>query len=158
MADSAMGKLIPVVLIGAVGYWAYSSGILSSLSSSKTPATTPPPDQTPPPPPPPKVPGPCQFTDVLAPVLAAVQKDKADIGPGLPGVYSIDQYGWYLNNYCTGLPQQAKLTADDLFPDQADRGGDINWNAFVGYAKAAGLSGMRRGPWRLIGSHLVRSV
>ena len=59
MADSALGKLIPLAVVGALGYWAYEMFFAQPAAASTVPATGPGtnlvPAATPPAPPP----GPC---------------------------------------------------------------------------------------------------
>ena len=181
MAHEGGSSILPIVIIGGVGYWLYSSGILSSLFGSSAPApapaaTTPPAGGTnpvaaapaPPTPPAPNVvapPPPCSPSGILAPLLADVQKAQgSSFGAGLPGTLTIDQWGYYLNQRCSGMADQYKLNADTLFPGRDDRGGPLNWSAFAGYAQQAGLSAVnprnrgRRVGRRLIGTNMVRRV
>jgi hypothetical protein len=85
-------------------------------------------------------------------------------GPNLPGTFTIDEWGYYLNNLCSGMADQYKLNADALFPGRDDRGGPLNWSAFSGFAQNAGLSAAnprnrgRRVGRRMIGTNMVRRV
>jgi hypothetical protein len=96
--------------------------------------------------------GGCDKNGMLARWLAAVKTAQgpagATFGPNLPGTLNIDEYCYYGDQLCTGICPQVGLTADALFPGRDDRGGPLNWSAFLGYAQKAGLSGL--------GSHLVR--
>lgn len=177
MAKDGLGGILPIAIVGGVAYWLYSSGMLSSLfgsSAAPVPTTAPPaggtnpvPTTTVTTPPPPNVvapPPPCAPAGILAPLLADVQKAQGStFGAGLPGTLTIDQWGYYLNNRCSGMADQYKLNADTLFPGAADRGGPLNWSAFAGYAQQAGLSAVprnrgRRVGRRLIGTNMVRRV
>ena len=145
MADSAIGKLIPLAVVGALGYWAYEMFFAQPAAASTVPATGPGtnlvPAATPPAPPP----GPCPRSGVLAGALAraktAAGANAANYGEGLPGTYTIDEWDYFLNQGCTGLADDAGVTADRLFPGRDDRGGPLNWSAFAGFAQQAGLSG-----------------
>lgn len=153
MAKDAMGTVITLGVVGGLGYWLYSTGLLNSLFGSPAPAapvpTTPAvgtnPTLTTPavvtvPPPPPV----CSGAGVLASLLNNVKRAQgpngANYGPGLPGTLTVDEWGYYLDQMCTGLPSQYHLDADSLFPGRDDRGGELNWSAFSGYAGQAGLS------------------
>jgi hypothetical protein len=87
--------------------------------------------------------GPCSFTGVLAPILAAAQAGNSGLklGPSGADGLSLDQWGYYMDRVCTGLQTQSGLNPDAVFPGAEDRGGVLNWNAFKGYAAAQGLSG-----------------
>src|SRR5579871_3136822 len=162
MAEKGIGSIITIAAVGGLGYWLYSSGMLSSLfGSSAAPAptntggagagTNPASNPTgttgttsgagtnaq-------KPAGACAKAGVLAPWLAIVQKAQpsGNFGAGLPGTLTIDEWCYYGNQYCTGICDQNGLTADALFPGQDDRGGPMNWSAFLGRAQAAGLSGL----------------
>jgi len=95
-------------------------------------------------------------------LLASVQRAQgvngANFGTNLPGTLTIDEWGYYLNQLCSGMADQYKLNADALFPGRDDRGGPLNWSAFAGYASQAGLSAYRRRARRgaLIGTRVVR--
>jgi len=58
------------------------------------------------------------------------------------------------------MADQWGVNADTLFPGAADRGGELNWSAFAGYAGQKGLSAVprRRKMPRMIGTHMVRRV
>lgn len=169
-----MGSIIGIAAAAGLAYWAYSSGLLSSIFGTTTaPAVTPPiagsgagtapaattgttgsgagtAPATPI--------GPCSTSGVLAPALAFAQKanSQMDLGPTGVDTFNVDQWGYYLNQVCTGLADQAKLTADVLFPNDPNRGGGLNWNAYKGYATQAGLSGTRRLAGSGMGTRLVR--
>lgn len=146
MADSAIGKLIPLAIVGAIGYWAYEMFFAAPVAA--TTSTVPPtgpgtnlvPASTPPAPT-----GPCPRTGVLAGVLARAKAsagaNASQYGDGLPGTYTIDEWDYFLNQGCTGLADDAKVNADTLFPGDPARGGPLNWSAFAGFAQQAGLSG-----------------
>ena len=179
--EGGLGSILPIAIVGGIGYWLYSSGILSSLFGTSTattaPSTNPPaggtnPVATSPAPPAPQAPNvvstppACNGKNILAPLLASVQKlpGGSNYGPNLSGTYTIDEWGYYLNQLCSGMADQYKLNADSLFPGRDDRGGPLNWSAFAGYAQQAGLSAVnprnrgRRVGRRLIGTNMVRRV
>jgi hypothetical protein len=171
MAKDGLGAILPIALVGGIGYWLYSSGMFSSLFGSSTPAATAPPSTTPPaggtnPVLPPPTPLSCKPAGILAPLLASVQKlpNGSTYGPNLPGTFTIDEWGYYLNNLCSGMADQYKLNADSLFAGRDDRGGPLNWSAFSGFAQNAGLSAAnprnrgRRVGRRMIGTNMVRRV
>lgn len=144
MADAK--NLIGLGIAGLAAWWAYKNFFVPSPG---TPTTTPPavppatPVTTPPvPTPTPTSGGPCAAAGLLAPTLALAQAydSTKQIGPNLPGTFNIDQWGYFLNEVCSNAENQFRLTADDLFPGDPNRGGPLNWSAWSGYAKAAGLS------------------
>ena len=150
MAD-ALQKLLGLAAVGVAGYFAYEYFFAPAVATpppatgGAAPAAPPPVVTTPPPP------GPCSKSGVLAAVLDRARKsagtNAGQYGPGLPGTYTIDEWGYFLNQGCTGQADDIGLTADALFPGQEDRGGPLNWSAFAGYAQQKGLSGfstMRR--------------
>lgn len=155
MAKDGIGGIVTIAAVGGLGYWLYSSGMLSSLfgSSAPAPVSTPPgtnPVASPIPSAPaaapatPAAPPPCSGAGILPVLLSNVQKlpNGSTYGPNLPGTFTIDEWGYYLNQLCTGMADQYKLNADALFPGKDDRGGPLNWSAFSGYAQQAGLSGL----------------
>lgn len=169
MAKDAISTIITVGIIGVAGYFAYTSGLLSSFFPSSVPPPAPPPT-----PPPagsgagtnPVNTGGCGKSGVLGPWLSSIQAipqvssttgtfKGSDFGPGQPGTMTVDEYCYYGNQKCTGICDQNGLTAEALFPGQDDRGGPLNWSAFLGKAQAAGLSGVGRG---LMGTHLARRI
>lgn len=160
-----MGSIVGIAAAAALGYWAYSTGLLSSIFGAAAPVVTPPvttpagsgagtnavaKTTTPA--------GPCSTSGVLGPALAFAQKANTakDLGPTGIDTFTVDEWGYYLNQVCTGLADQAKLTADVLFPNDPNRGGGLNWNAYKGYATQAGLSGTRRLAGSGMGTRLVR--
>ena len=165
-----MGSIIGIAAVAGLGYWAYTSGLFGSLFGSSSsvaptggtnpgsgagtnPVTPSVPVSPPPPPPAPPVVPTCSGSGILAPLLSSVQRAQGStFGTNLPGVLNVDQWDWYLDQLCSGMSKQWKLTADDLFPGAADRGGPLNWNAFYGAATQAGLSG----PGRRIGARVAR--
>lgn len=171
--EGGMGSIIGIAAAAGLAYWAYSSGLLSSILGTTAPAVTPPVTGSGAGTAPatttgttgsgagtaPAVPvGPCSTSGVLAPALAFAQKANTtkDLGPTGIDTFNVDQWGYYLNQVCTGLADQAKLTADVLFPNDPNRGGGLNWNAYKGYATQAGLSGPRRIAGSGMGTSLVR--
>lgn len=160
MAREGLGSIIGIAAVAGLGYWAYSSGLFGSLfGSSVAPAPAPPPTPTvpsgagtnPQPPVTATPAGPCSGAGVLAAWLATVQKSRPTsnaagavagaFGDGQPGTLTIDEWCYYGNQNCTGICDQFKLNADALFPADPNRGGQLNWSAFSGYARNAGLSG-----------------
>ena len=179
--DSGLGSILPIAIVGGIGYWLYSSGMLSSLFGSSAaattaPTTTPPaggtnPVVAPPAPPAPPAPNavapqPCGPGGSLAKILALAQKANPGLklGPDGTDTLTIDEWGYYGNQYCTGLPDQVGWNADTLFPNDPNRGGPLNWNAAAGWGTQRGLSAVnprnrgRRVGRRLIGTNMVRSV
>ena len=159
MADDALGKLIPLVIVGAIGYWAYETFFATPAAPAATapatgPGTNAQPNTTIAPvvTTPPKPAGPCGTSGVLAPWLGIVQKayPSGNYGEGLPGTLTIDEWCYYGDQECTGICPQVGLTADALFAGRDDRGGPLNWSAFKGYATQQGLSGL--------GTHAVRRL
>lgn len=164
-SDNIAEKLIPLAIIGGLGYWAY----LTFFSTPAAPAATTPPtgpgtnpqpntaippvNTTPPVPTPPS--GPCPKNNVLAAILKYAQTGQGDtagtqFGEGLPGTLTMDQWCYYGDQDCTGICLQNDITPDHYFPGDANRGGPINFSAFKGYATQAGLSGL--------GTHAVRRI
>ena len=104
-------------------------------------------------------PGHCPLTGVLAPALALAQKQQGWADPNDPAsVLTMDQWNYFLNQVCTGLSAQVgdKLDAGQIWANDPNRGGPINWLAYKGYATAAGLSGPRRLAGSGMGTRLVR--
>jgi hypothetical protein len=152
MADSPVKTILGLAIAGVGAWWLYSSGLLSNLLGAPAAAPVPPVV-----PPAPAVPaGPCSLVGVLGPTLALAQKANPNksLGPSGTDTFTMDEWNYYLNTFCTGLADQVKLDPGLVFPGRDDRGGPLNWNAWAGYAKSAGLSGARRRG--VIGSHLVR--
>lgn len=150
MADSAVGKLIPLAIVGALGYWAYEMffahpAAAASSGSGVGPGTNLVPNTGSAVVAPPAPAGPCPRTGILAGVLDRAKRsagaNAANYGEGLPGAYTIDEWDYFVNQGCTGLADDAGINADTLFPGRDDRGGPLNWSAFVGFARQAGLSG-----------------
>jgi hypothetical protein len=169
-SNPSTGGLVGLAAAGLLAWWAYSSGLLSSLfgapaaaapAAPSTPAVVPPsasgagtnlvpraPSPAPTPSPTPVAPaatagGPCNPAGIIAPWLAAVQAAQgATFGLNLPGTLTADQWGYYLNQICTGANMQFHVDPDTLFPGDPNRGGPLNWNAMLGYAHQAGLSGL----------------
>jgi hypothetical protein len=158
MAKGVGGEIITVGILGGLAYWLYSSGMLNSLINSfsnpsasgaapgtqtQTPIQTvvQQPVYTPSPPA-------CTGSGILGPLLARAKTGAgaagASYGPNLPGTFTVDEWGYFLNDLCSGMADQYRLNADTLFPGRDDRGGPLNWSAFEGYARQAGLSGPRR--------------
>lgn len=165
MADNIVEKLIPLAIIGGLGYWAYLTFFATPATAAAPPPTTgpgtnpqpnptiPPVNTTPPPPPPPQ--GPCPTNGVLAGILKYAQQGQGDnagtqFGDGLPGTLTMDQWCYYGDKECTNICLQNNVTPDRFFPGDAARGGPLNWTAFKGYATQAGLSGL--------GTHAVRRI
>ena len=108
MASNAGGSIITVGILGGLGYWLYSSGILSSLFGTSAPASTasvgnPPaaggtnPVPTPPNPVlPPVAPPACSASNILGPLLAKIRTlpKGSTYGPNLPGTFNIDEWGY----------------------------------------------------------------
>ncbi len=165
MASNAAGTIITLGVVGGLGYWLFSSGMLSGLLGSSAPAAPPvsgggnPAGGTNPVPAP--ATGPCSGSGVLASWLSRVQKARPygkDFGPTATGELTIDEWCYYGNEGCTGICDQSGLTADGLFPGRDDRGGPLNWNAFSGYAQQKGLSAVHRPRRRMIGTNMVRRI
>ena len=179
MAKDGMGSVIGLAAGAGILWYAYSSGWLSAfglgptVAPATTPVTTTPsgsgagtnpvttaPATTPATTPPAAVStSPCPLTGVLAPALALAQKQQGWADPNdAASVLTMDQWNYFLNQVCTGLPAQVgdKLDAGQVFLNDANRGGPINWLAYKGYATAAGLSGPRRIAASGMGTHLVR--
>ena len=165
MADSAIEKLIPLAIIGGLGYWAYLTFFATPATLAATPPATgpgtnpqpnttiPPVNTTPPAPPPPS--GPCPKTGVLASILKYAQQAQGDtagtqFGDGLPGTLTMDQWCYYADQDCTGICLENDITPDHFYPGDPNRGGPINWSKFKGWATQAGLSGL--------GTHAVRRI
>jgi len=152
---SGVGALIGLLAAGGLAWWLYESGIFGSLfgtSTTTTTTTTTPTttstvsgsgagtNATP------ATSGPCPTTGVLSQALALAATAQSWSDPNDPThVLTMDQWNYYLNQVCTGLPNQvgAKLDAAQVFPNDSARGGPINWTAYQGYAQQAGLSGLR---------------
>lgn len=146
------GSLIGIAAVAVAGYFAWSSGLLGAIFGGSTtaapaagtptnpasgagtnPTTPATPAATPPA---------CAPSNILAPLLANIKKlpNGAQYGDNLPGTFTIDEWGYYLNQMCSGMADQYSLNADHLFVGREDRGGPLNWSAFAGYARQAGLS------------------
>jgi len=80
--------------------------------------------------------------------LAQAGNPNLKLGPAGTDTLNIDQWDYYANQWCTGYADQIGLNADTIFPNDPNRGGPLNYNAFAGYATQKGLSGP-------IGSHIV---
>ena len=161
MAKGGLSTVIGIAAVGGIGYWLYSSGLLSSLFGTSTTAPTTPSGTTPPAggtnPVPVKT-GPCNPAGLLAPVLAAAQKydSSKQVGVNLPGTYTIDEWDYFLNNVCSGAAAQFGLTADAMFAGDSARGGPLNWSAFQGYAQGKGLSAANpRNRGRRVGRRMI---
>lgn len=179
MAKDGLGTIITLGIVGVGGYFLYSSGMLSSLFGS-TPAPTTPPTTNPPPaggtnpvvapptPPPPPAGPSCSPNGALAKILAlaSAANPTLKLGPSGTDTLSIDQWDYYGNQYCSGMMDQQGINADTLFPNDPNRGGPLNYNAFAGWAAQKGLSAYRglgarrrrRSKVVMIGTHPVRRV
>jgi hypothetical protein len=147
MADSALGKLIPLAIVGAIGYYVYEMFFAApaAAGTSTVPSTGPGTNAQPAATVAPVNTDVCSKSGALAPWLAIVQKARPygmDFGPDASGALTIDEWCYYGNQRCTGICDEAGLTAGDLFPNQDDRGGPLNYNAFAGYARQRGFSGL----------------
>jgi len=171
MAKDGLGTVIGLAAAGGLAWFAYSQGWLGSLFGAATttpPVTTPPAtttgsgsgtgtttntngtqgsgsgtttkttDTT--------NTGPCSAAGALAHALALAQSanSKMALGPNGIDTFTMDQWNYYVDQYCTGLSSQAGLNPDVVFPGDNARGGPLNWNAYAGYAAQHGLSGRRR--------------
>lgn len=93
--------------------------------------------------------GPCGPAGALARALALAQAANPTmaLGPSGTDTFLMDQWNYYLDQYCTALSSQQGLNPDVVFADDpvrlAVRGGRLNWNAYAGYAAQHGLSGRR---------------
>jgi len=123
MADSGLKTVLGLAVVGAVGYFAYTSGLLNSLLGIVQPSGTTPPPSTgsgagtstttttgttgsgagtnPAPPPAPPAPpyplgpaGPCTFSGVLAPTLAFAQKANPTLSLGPSGSDTLNMDQW----------------------------------------------------------------
>lgn len=180
MAKDGIGTVVGLAAGAGILWYAYSSGWLSAFGlgptvatvPATTPVTAPPvgsgagtnpvtttPATTPPVTTPPVATGPCPLTGVLVPALALAQKQQGWANPNdAASVLTMDQWNYFLNQVCTGLPVQVgeKLDAGQVFLNDPNRGGPLNWTAYKGYATAAGLSGPRRLAGSGMGTRLVR--
>lgn len=171
MAKDGIGTVVGLAAGAGLLWYAYESGWLSvfglgpTVAPASQPATTPPAataapatsagsgaGTTPTPP----AGGPCSPAGVLTKMLALAQAGNPTYGPNGTGTLTMDQGNYYLDEVCTGLSAQAGLIPDVIFPNDPNRGGPLNYNAYAGYAGQHGLSGPRRLLGSGFGTRLVR--
>jgi len=152
MAREGIGSIIGLAAGAGLLWYAYESGWLASFgfapAASKPPSTT---DNKTPPPngpgttPVSTTPPTCSPANTLAQILAKAQaaNPTLQLGPGLPGTFTVDQFCYYGDQVCTGLCSQNSMDPGILFPNDPNRGGPMNWTAFAGLAQQHGFSGLR---------------
>jgi hypothetical protein len=162
MADDSSIKMIAgLAVVGIGAYWLYNNFLLpAAVAATPVPATTPPATTTtavtttapavvttPA--------GPCNLSNTLAPLLKFAQaaQPTLSLGPTGSDGLTMDQWCYYGSDVCSNMCAQAGLDPGVIFPNDAARGGVLNWNAFEGYAVQKGLSGYRRCG---LGTNLVR--
>lgn len=163
-ADDTIKMVVGLAVVGIGGWWLYNNYFLPAATVVVPPATTPPATTPPVTTTTPAVvttpvvttpAGPCNLSNTLAPLLTFAQKAQPtlSLGPTGSGTLTMDQFCYYGDQVCTGLCAQAGMDPGVIFPNDAARGGPINWNAFTGYATQHGMSGYRR---RGLGTNLMR--